>query len=155
MEDKWLISPSLLTGIADAIRAKEDSTEAIQVSELASRIGAISTGVEVRTASGTFKTSNKGVATVTCGFQPDVVSITLNETYDGEADAVAIPFLEYSGKKITVAMWTTSSSGYLYDFSVSSTTTGFSVTSVTIWDGDWNESTVKNKSFSYTAYKFT
>lgn len=155
MEEKWLIDPSLLTGIGDAIRAKEESTETIPVGELASRIAAISTGIEVQTASGTFRTSSSGTATVTCGFQPDVVSISRGETSGGEVYTVAIPFLEHSGKQITVAMWTTSSSGYAYDFSVSSTTTGFSVKSVTIWDSDWDGSTVRSTSFSYTAYKFT
>lgn len=155
MEEKWLIDPLLLTSIGDAIREKEGSSGTIPVSSLASRVAAISTGIEVQTTSGTFKTSSKGAATVTCGFQPDVVSISMGETSGGEVYTVAIPFLEYSGKQITAVMWTTSSSGYAYDFSVSSTTTGFSVKSVTIWDSDWDESTVKNKSFSYTAYKFT
>lgn len=152
---EYLIQDTTLSDIADAIRAKEESTGTIQVNKFASRIAAISTGIEVQTASGTFKTSSSGTATVTCGFQPDVVSISTGETSDGEVCTVAIPFLEYSGKQITAALWTTSSSGYVYDFSVSSTTAGFSVTSVLIWDSDWEESTVRSVNFSYTAYKFT
>lgn len=152
---EYLIQDTTLSDIADAIRAKEESTGTIQVNKFASRIAAISTGIEVQTASGTFNTSSSGTATVTCGFQPDVVSISRGETDDGEVYTVAIPFLEYSGKQINVALWTTSSSGYIYDLSVSSTTTGFSVKSATIWDSDWDGSTVKSTSFSYTAYKFT
>lgn len=153
---EYLIQDTTLTGIGDAIREKEGSSGAIPVSSLASRIAAISTGTTVQTANGTFKTSSKGTATVTCGFQPDVVSITSGETNDGGGYyVVAIPFLEYSGKGVNVALWTTSSSGTVYDIYASQTTTGFSITDIVIWDKDWDNSTVKRKTFTYTAYKFT
>lgn len=44
---KYSIDSTTLTGIADAIRAKEGSTGAIPVSDIPSRIAAIQTGADV------------------------------------------------------------------------------------------------------------
>ena len=44
---KYSIDSATLTGIADAIRAKEGSTGAIPVSDIPSRIAAIQTGADV------------------------------------------------------------------------------------------------------------
>lgn len=151
---EYLIQDTTLSDIADAIRAKEESTGTIQVNKFASRIAAISTGIEVQTVSGTFKTSSSGTATVTCGFRPDVVSISLGETSDdNDVYAVAIPFLEYSGKTLDIAMW--GDGGYVYDFYVTSSATGFSVSSTRLWDNNWEAETVKQVTFTYKAYKFT
>ena len=44
---KYSIDSTTLTGIADAIRAKDGSTGAIQVSDIPSRIATIQTGADV------------------------------------------------------------------------------------------------------------
>lgn len=44
---KYSIEGATLTGIADAIRAKEGSADVIPVSEMADRIAAIQTGADV------------------------------------------------------------------------------------------------------------
>lgn len=151
---EYLIQDTTLTGIADAIRAKDKSSDTIQVSSFASRIAAISTGVEVKKNTGTYKTSSSGTATVTCGFQPDIVTITLNETSSSsKVYAVSIPFLEYSGKTISVAMW--GEDYEVYEIDVTRSTTGFSVTKTTGWDTKWQSETVKSETFTYTAYKIT
>lgn len=48
---KYVIDDSTLTGIADAIRTKEETSDPIPVEEMAERIGAIETGVTLPTLS--------------------------------------------------------------------------------------------------------
>lgn len=155
---EYLIQDTTLTAIGDAIRAKTETTDLIPVSDVPAQIAAIKTGVTVQETTGTFTTNTSGTATVTCGFQPDLVVVTKNETNIESGTTytyvAAFPFKDFTSKKITVPMWTTSSSGYIYDFYPTQTTTGFSVT-VKMWDESWESSTVKNTSFNYTAYKFT
>lgn len=145
-----------MTSVADKIRAKGGTSEKLEwPAGYEAAVEAISTGVTVQEATGTFTTNTGGTATVTCGFQPDLVVVTKNETStENDTYVAAFPFKDFTSKKIDVPMWTTSSSGYVYDLYPTQTTTGFSVT-VEMWDESWELSTVKNTSFNYTAYKFT
>lgn len=152
---EYLIQDTTWTAIGNAIRAKDGTSEPILGAEIASRIAAIKTGVTVQRASGTFTTDSRGSATVNCGFQPDFVILTKNETDDeGFFYVAAIPFLDYSDKAMGIPMWSSNTTYYLYDISPTRSATGFTVKAAR-YNGNWTESNLANSSFSYIAYKIT
>ena len=152
---EYLIQGTTLTAIASAIRTKEESSDPIPVSDMASRINAISTGVTVQRASGTFTTNSSGSATVDCGFQPDFVVLTKNETDSyGCFYAAAIPFSDYSDKIMEIAMWSTNNTYSLYSISPTRSAAGFTV-AVRKYDDNWSGSNLTNSTFNYIAYKIT
>lgn len=152
MEEKWLIEPSILTGIADAIREKEDTSVTIPVNSLASRIAAISTGIEVQTASGTFKTSSSGTATATCGFKPDLFAIDFGTANSCKAIAAFAISAFTQADDYEVSIWDDNEDINLITFSPSST--GGTITARK-YDMDSNKTLLTNKTYSYVAVKYT
>ena len=112
-------------------------------------------GVEVKNRSGEFTSRNSSTSgvTVTCGFQPDVVKLTLNETYNSMNVEVAVDFNANGGQKTALAMWSSGGSYSLYSFIVERTTTGFSVIAYA-YDSSWSMKTFSKK-FYYNAVKYT
>ena len=158
---EYLIQDTTLAAIGDAIRAKEESSDPIPVSDIAARIAAIETGVNVQRASGTFTTDTSGKATVNCGFQPDLVYIQTGEKHGNYPLSCAAAFAEEtrSGNMEIHLMTVSSSSGnpnWLDELVVARATSGFSVT-VTYHDVDGydNSGAEKNKTYNYTAVKYT
>lgn len=158
---EYLIQDTTLTAIGDAIRAKEESSAPIPVSEFASRIAAVVTGVTVQRSSGSFTTNTSGKATINCGFQPDLVYIQIDEKHGNYPLSCAAAFAEEarSGNMEIHLMSVGSSDGlpnWLEEFVVARATSGFSVT-VTYHNAyDYNDSgTEKNETFNYTAVKYT
>lgn len=78
--DKAVDSAALdanLKSVADAIRAKGGTTGNMEFpGGFISAVDAISSGIEVKTHSGTTWTGTDGIATVNCGFKPDLVVLT-------------------------------------------------------------------------------
>lgn len=152
---EYLIQDTTWTAIGNAIRAKDGTSEPILGSEIASRIAAIKTGVTVNRASGTFTTNSSGSATVNCGFQPDFVVLTKNETDEyGYFYTTSIPFSDYSDKKMGIAMWSTNNTYPVYGIVPTRSATGFTV-AARKYDDNFSESNLTNSSFSYIAYKIT
>lgn len=145
--------------IADAytvIRNRGGQVPAEAVSgNLASAIGTIPQGVTVQKKTGSFTTNSSGSATVSCGFQPDVVVITKNEkNTNGARYVAAIPFSDYVGESIGIPLISSSSSVFIYSFSPTRSATGFSVTVVKT-NYSFSTTNATNTNFSYIAYKFT
>lgn len=157
---EYLIQDTTLAAIGDAIRAKEESSDPIPVSEFASRIAAIETGVTVQRASGTFTTNNSGNATVNCGFRPDLVFIQIDEKDGNYPLSCAAAFAEEarsgSMEIHMIALSDSGDTGWLEEFVMARTTTGFSATVKYYNVDDFSETgTEKNATFNYTAVKYT
>lgn len=149
---EYLIQDTTLSDIADAIRAKEKSTGTIQVNKFASRIAAISTGIEVQTASGTLKTSSSGTATVTCGFKPDLFAIDFGTANSCKAIASFAVSAFTQADDYEVSIWDDNEDINLITFSPSST--GGTITARK-YDMDGKKTLLTNKTYSYVAVKYT
>lgn len=151
---EYLIQDTTLTAIGDSIRAKEESSAPIPVSEIAARIAAIETGVTVQRASGTFTTNTSGKATVNCGFKPDLVAIDFGHSNNCVAvQAFAIGEYDYSGYDgYEVSVWDDSN-----DINLTTavpTATGFTV-EMRKYDMSSSKTILENEKFSYIAVKYT
>lgn len=111
-------------------------------------------GVTVQRKAGTFKTNSSGVATVNCGWQPDVVYVKgIQDTGDdGTVSNSAAWFAaeENRTNPLTV-MWTT---GGLHEMLWSKSSTGFTVEMMKM-DYDFQDSLLTNTTFNYVAIKYT
>lgn len=113
-------------------------------------------GVEVRKASGTFTTNTSGVATVNCGFQPDMVYVQ-GDTEDEQTGelydySMAMAFNEDTRSNVKNTTMQASDGMITGDWTRNST--GFSVT-VLAFDWDYSATPASQKSFSYVAVKYT
>jgi len=130
----------------------QDNTSALQsilaaVNELPEAGGG---GVTVQTATGTFRTSG-GVATIACGFQPDIFFITQNATYSGYTNSACFAFAAAGTGKVCAGTW--NSAGNYIEFYGDRTSTGAEV-EVLEYDDSWDTDSY-NATFSYTAIKYT
>lgn len=147
---EYLIQDTTLAAIAEAVREKEGSSDAIRVSELAGRIAAISTGVEVQTASGTITTSN-GSGSVNIGFKPDAVEIVIKS--GTPYYTMAAVFTGVDNTKSTGCR----PSGLSYTFlsgSITRTDTGFNISSLTGINNSGNTVST-NGTYDFIAVKYT
>lgn len=151
---EYLIQDTTLTAIGDAIRSKEESSDPIPVPEIAARIAAIETGVIVQRASGSFTTNTSGKATINCGFKPDLVAIDFGNANNCVAvQAFAIGEYDYSGYDgYEVSIWDDSEDINLT--TVVPTATGFTV-EMRQYDMSGSKTILKNKTYNYTAVKYT
>lgn len=148
-----------LSSIANVIRKKGGTSASMSFPNgFSSAINAISTGVTVKrypaSGLGTFTTDSNGVATVNCGFQPDVVYVKGVQDTDGDgtvSNSAAIVFSEENRKGPLTVMWAVSG---LHEFLWTKTSTGFSV-DIMAMDYDFNETLLKNATFNYVAIKYT
>ena len=158
---EYLIQDTTLAAIGDAIRAKEESSAPIPVSDIAARIAAIETGVTVQRKAGSFtaNVTNGGKtleATVNCGFVPDVVLLKgkayteENTTYYYDMAAV---FSERSADKNYLVSGTNNSYTVL-EGRINQTANGFKIT---FWgyDDAWGEKTMVAERMEYVAIKYT
>lgn len=149
---EYLIQDTTLTAIGDAIREKEESSDPIPVSEIASRIVAIETGVTVQRKTGTFTTSGHSFA-VDVGFRPDLVLLHAGED-DGGGNKMhtAAAFYEDTRDIPGVQAQLSSNNGF-YIFYILQADYGFSGNA---WKVDnnwsWNEFSTQ---ISYVAVKYT
>lgn len=93
---------------------------------------------------------------VSCGFVPDLVFITLNESDDYGPLCTAIPFAQYrAGVTVNAAMWSASEDCCVYDFRAKTTSDGFSISGCG-FDASWTEVPLTTRTrFSYVAVKYT
>jgi hypothetical protein len=143
-----------LTTVADKIRAKGGTSGKMTFpAGFAEAVESISTGVEVRKASGTF-TLQSGQRTVSCGFAPDVVMIHKNTTYEQKYQTCAVNFADDTrGTTLETGLWEGSDSIAAYQVTITQTATGFSVRIIG-WSDEWDESNGSG-TFHYSAVKFT
>lgn len=115
--------------------------------------GSESTGVEVQTASGSAKTSSKGLLTLNIGFQPDLIVLKVG-TVSG---------YEYNLNLALTEKWTTSKAGctswygdeYVYEAYVNSVGTTSTTLYVYGYDSSWNSGAASDITFNWKAVKYT
>lgn len=144
-----------LTNVADSIRAKVGTTAKLNFpSEYISAIREIPSGLEVKKTAGSFRTDDKGSATVNCGFQPDIIQITFGTNHEGYTFAAAADFESANVSKINTSIYHDLGDYSLCDIFFTRTSNGFTA----LFDGynwDWDPVIVKRKNFNYTAVKYT
>lgn len=138
-----------------SVEAKGGTVPESKISgNLATAIDGIPDGVSVQRKSGTFTTNKtSGEATVNCGFKPDVVYITLNETYQSKPIVGAVDFGSLGKDNAYIALWSSNQTYILWTITVNRTSNGFSIDSY-VYTNDWNSS-VQQKTFNYSAVKYT
>ena len=153
---EYLIQDTTLTAIGDSIRAKEESSDPIPVSEIASRIAAIETGVTVQRASGTLTTKTSGSVTVNCGFQPDLVFLTKDYASGNDLYSAAAAFAEEtrSGTVVITMLCGDGSDAWSESIYITRTSTGFSAKAYYFYDFNSGE-TAYATTYSYVAVKYT
>ena len=120
-------------------------------------VAAAQGGVAVRmTEKSTFALSGYTERRISCGFVPDLVFITLNESGEYGSFCTAIPFAQYSaGGYVDVAMWSGSEDCYVYEFRAKTTADGFAISGCG-FDAEWGEVLLTSrKRFEYIAVKYT
>lgn len=146
-----------LTAVADSIRTKGGTSGKMTFpAGFASAVESISTGVEVRKASGTFALQN-GEQSVSCGFAPDVVSIHKNESVGGLFCTCAVDFAaDARSKTLASALWVTNhpiSDDYPFVVAITQNSTGFSVWIRHI--NAYGEYVTASGTYTYSAVKYT
>lgn len=144
-----------MTAVADAIRAKGGTTEKLEWP--AGYVEAVSAGVTVRRATGTFKTNSSGVATVNCGFQPDVVIIPgfTNSSAGSYEGQIVVDFAEKSrADKKGLYSTVMDSSNQIITGYFTQASNGFSIT-MSAYDMTFSGGYHTNASYSYIAIKYT
>ncbi len=143
-----------LTSVADAIRTKGGTTADLAFpDEFVSAVNAISTGVTVKTASGSAKTSSKGLLTLNIGFKPDLIVLKVG-TLNG---------YEFNLNLALTEKWTSSKAGctswngdeYMYEAYVNSIGTTSTSLYVYGYDSSWNSGAASNITFNWKAVKYT
>lgn len=150
-----------LTSVADAIRTKGGTTADLAFPDgFVSAVNAISTGVNVQKASGRVTTSTKGLATINCGFKPDLVVFFVS-TYTSSGDlyenVIVLPIAESkqnSGAALNNIAWASSSGNLIECWPENITSTGISCTFYG-YDSSWNEGYASRQTYSWTAVKYT
>lgn len=155
--DKAVDSAALdadLTSVAEAIRAKGGITDELSFpSGMVTAIGNISTGVTVQTASGSAKTSSRGLLTLNIGFKPDLIVLKVG-TVSG---------YEYNLNLALTEKWTSSKAGctswhgdeYVYEAYVNSIGTTSTSLYVYGYDSSWNSGAASGITFNWKAVKYT
>lgn len=153
---EYLIQDTTLAAIGDAIRSKEGSSSPIPVSEIASRIAAIETGVTVQRVSGTLKTTTSGSVNVNCGFQPDLVFLTKDYAIGNDLCSAAAAFAEETrGGNVAITMLSGDDSDtWSETIYITRTSTGFSAEAYYFYDFRSGE-TAYDTTYSYVAVKYT
>lgn len=155
--DKAVDSSALesdLTSVADAIRAKGGISDSLSFpTGMVSAINSIPTGVTVQTASGSAKTSSRGLLTLNIGFEPDLIVLKVG-TVSG---------YEFNLNLALTEKWTSSKAGctswhgdeYVYEAYVNSIGTTSTSLYVYGYDSSWNSGAASNITFNWKAVKYT
>ena len=110
---------------------------------------------QIQTTSGTFTTNRSGLATVNCGFKPDVVRFTINHNWDGWKFEGAIDFASSNADKIICTdLYDDDDDILAATYSTTRTDTGFTV-EAGYRDYTYGEGTLKNQTVTYSAVKYT
>lgn len=143
-----------LSIVADAIRAKGGTSAKLEFpSGYKAAVEAISGGGNTE-KKGSLTTNSSGMATVDCGFQPDIVWFSINHKWQDISFEAAVDFVSSSSSKIACTD--------LYDddkilaavYIVQRTATGFTL-EAGYRDYNYGEGELKNQTITYTAKKYT
>lgn len=155
--DKAVDSAALdadLTTVADAIRAKGGTTAELAFpDEYVSAIEAISSGVEVKTASGSVTTSSSGKATINIGFKPDLLVLKVGTVNGYECNLTLALTEKWTSSPIDAVSWY--GEDYMYECYVSSIGATSTVVYVYAYDSSWNSGSASRITFQWKAVKYT
>lgn len=122
---------------------------------LASAINSISSGVTVQRESGSFTTNSSGSATVSCGFQPDLVTFDAGSNSQSSAESYpGFPFQESGESSIEISHPAASSSYILSTTVCTRTSNGFTI-KMTRLTSSFSQSNDTNRTCNYVAIKYT
>lgn len=156
MANEYTVNQADLTSVADAIRTKGGTSAQLEFpSGFVSAIQNIQSGVTVQTNSGTVTTnSNSTAKSVSCGFKPDVVFLTLNQREDNYTYDASIDFNSSGATSSMLGLLSSESDYLLYTLEVKQTSSGFTITSYGYkgdWSGGYRQKTITYKAVKYTA----
>ena len=117
---------------------------------LATAIQSIPEGVTVQIANGSVTTNNSGTATISCGFQPDLIVFTSNFL-----EEFAVSFYGKSVGAVAYPLTWGNTEGEFAECGVTLNRTGATLSYLTLYGTNWSETIQKNKVLNYTAIKFT
>lgn len=119
---------------------------------LASAIESIPEGVTVQKKSSSF-TTNRGKATIDCGFQPDIFFFTQNALDDSHTMTGCLAFAECSNSRVNTTTWDRNDN--IIDVYATRSATGVSLTMYTYAEYvEWRD-IAYNGTFKYVAVKYT
>lgn len=147
---------SNLANAFSAVSGKGGTVPSAQISaNLASAIESIPEGVTVQKATGTIKTNYSGAASVSnLGFKPDIVAFDGGTDPSGGMNHSGAMFTE-EGTDTLSLLTTAPSTNYTFTLlAVTRSTSGFSITAQKL-STSFSLSADTNRSFSYTALKYT
>ena len=146
------------TNIANAFTAVSNKGGTVPSSKvsgnLASAINSIPKGVTIQRKNGTLKTNSSGMASVNCGFKPDLVVIN-GGSNSGVYYFVGAAFYEGNVTKISLTIMPSNTSSYVMTMlETNQTSNGFSVTAKNL-SPSFVQSNDTNRSLPYIALKYT
>lgn len=143
-----------LESVAESIRSKGGTSEQLAFPDgFKSAIDAISKGVTIQRKTGTVSISGTDKS-VECGLKPDAVFFTGTVPYTGEAVHAGVAFTEKNVTSMATMFSGPSSSYVLSSFTVTQTSTGFTVKGVKL-NTSLEQSNESNRSVNYIAIKYT
>lgn len=148
--------------VAASFSAVAEKGGTVPVSQLASTlpdaIRTIPSGVQVQTASGSFTTTSKGVGTINCDFQPDLIVIYITTmTSDGTnyENNLSLAIAERKQTSYTLNNLVWYDSDNLMEVELTSLSGSGATLLLAGYDASWNYGYASRKTFSWKAVKYT
>lgn len=149
-----------LTSVADAIRAKSGISDSLSFpTGMVSAINSISAGVTVQTASGSFTTTTKGVGTINCGFQPDLIVLYVSTTtddgvqYENNLSLAIAERKQTSGHTLNNLTWYDDE--HLMEVELTSLSSSGATLLLGGYDASWRYGYASRTTFRWKAVKYT
>ena len=149
--------------VAASFSAVAEKGGTVPVSQLASTlpdaIRTIPSGVEVQTASGSFTTTTKGVGTINCGFQPDLIVLYVSTTtvdgvrYENNLSLAIAERKQTSGHTLNNLSWYDDAN--LMEVELTSLSGSGATLLLAGYDASWNYGYASRRTFSWKAVKYT
>jgi hypothetical protein len=161
MANYMLVDADKLEGdlktVADSIRSKAGKTGEMKFpDEFKSVVDGIvlNTGTTAQIKTGTVTGVSGTAKTVDCGFKPDAIFFTGTSPYDNQKHHAGVAFTAGNVTSTKTLFPGSSSSYVLSAFTVTQTSSGFSVNGIRL-DTSLKETNESNRSLSYIAIKYT
>ena len=144
-----------LKTVADSIRSKAGKTGELKFpDEFKSVVDGIVTGTTAQIKTGTVTGVSGTAKTVDCGFKPDAIFFTGTSSYNNQKHHAGVAFTAGNVTSTKTLFPGSSSSYVLSSFTVTQTSSGFSVSGIRL-DTSLKETNESNRSLSYIAIKYT
>ena len=133
----------------------QNNTETLQrILQAVNDLPEESPGVTVQETNGTLTTNSRGTATVSLGFKPDLVWLSVNHTWEDFSFEAAAAFYCSNYDKIVCADCYDDDEKLVALYIVERTETGFNIEG-NYRDYEYGEGILTNTTISYSAVKFT